>query len=205
MYTSANKPENLGHSKSLPCIYIKPKAHTTERGVPYMPLYDSYVTLYRSIQQAHPEMSRAEIIKQLTHYVEQILKPKFSEKQTLALFNHMLFQQGKPMIRTNTNTQWERESKFADEPGKCANGKYLPGFIDPIPEEQKALRRAQSTAVRKAAIEVIDSSENLVNEISMTMGSAANSLPRWYYPLFMLPSSANTPEEKSASKSITQR
>lgn len=196
MYTSANKPENLGHSKSLPCIYIKPKAHTTEKGVPYMPLYDSYVTLYRSIQQAHPEMSRAEIIKQLTHYVEQILKPKFSEKQTLALFNHMLFQQGKPMIRTNTNTQWERESKFADEPGKCANGKYLPGFIDPIPEEQKALRRAQSTAVRKAAIEVIDSSENLVNEISMTMGSAANSLPRWYYPLFMLPSSANTPEEK---------
>ncbi len=161
-----------------------------------MPLYDSYVKLYHGIQQAHPKMSRAEIMKQMVHYVEQILKPKFSEKQTLALFNHMLFQQGKPMIRTNTNTQWERESKFADEPGKCANGKYLPGFIEPIPDEKKTLRRAQSTAVRRAAIEVIDSSENLEDEIRMTMGSAVNSLSRWYYPLLMLPSSANTPEEK---------
>ncbi len=161
-----------------------------------MMLIGVYESLFKSLQKAHPEMSHTEIRNLMAREANQAMQPKVSEKQLIAWINYMCYEKGKPMIRTENNTRWENESRFEDVPGKCADGKYLPGYIAPVSEEERQLRRAQSEAARNAYFTAVEKLHGTIPDVKKALGRPDLSVQRQAQRLFVMENPTDPPEEK---------
>ena len=158
-----------------------------------MGLSYSYRTIYANIRNAHPEMSYVECKQLMTKLLDEQMKPIFSEEQMIAIFNHVLFEQGKKLIKTDKISK----HSFTKEQNGDPNGRYKPGFIEQFTPKQREERRKKSQAVRHAMIDIVGTVANNESELMRTTGRSTEGVERQVFEVLLYPvDPAATPEEQ---------
>lgn len=148
--------------------------------------------MYQNIQKAHPEMTFAECKQLMTKLLDEQMKPLFSEEQMIAIFNHMLFEQGKKLIKTDKISA----HKFAEAENGDANGSYKPGFIEQFTPKQREERRKKSQAVRHAMIDIAEGLCINERELERTTGRSTQGVERQVFEVLTHPVDSTAPPEE---------